>query len=310
MVNLSELVTVTVTYNPALEELRSQLSALPLESLKIIVDNASAPETREELRALSDIVQNVHLVENANNVGLAAALNQGVNLARQLRPHAKWALLLDQDSEPQPGNIPALLSAMENLLRRGIKVGCVGPLLIDANTRLSHGFHQASGWRWRRIYPTPGSTEPVPCTNLNGSGTLVPMEVFDMLGGLEESFFIDHVDTEWSFRLLDHGYTLWGVPNAVFVHRMGQDSLRFWFLGWRVWPLRSPQRHYHLFRNAVRLMRRPYVPFVWKCWAVVKLTITLILHWVFDPQRTVQIGAMLGGLVNGLRDHRSVIKSG
>lgn len=301
MINLSELVTVTVTYHPSHDMLRTQLLALPAESLKLIVDNASAPETRKELRALRDIVPNMHLVENASNVGLAAALNQGATLARELRPHAKWCLLLDQDSEPQPGSIPALLAAMENLLRRGIKVGCVGPLLIDANTGLSHGFHQATHWRWRRVYPPAGSAEPVPCTNLNGSGTLMPMEVFAIAGGLDESLFIDHVDTEWSFHLLAQGYTLWGIPNAVFTHRMGQDSLRYWLFGWRVWPKRSPQRHYYLFRNAIWLMKRPYVLRLWKCWAIVKLSLTLAVHAIFDSQRMAQLGAIRRGVADGMR---------
>jgi rhamnosyltransferase len=301
LIDLSELATVTVTYNPNHNMLRTQLLALPANSLKIIVDNASPPETRKEFRILRDIVPNMHLVENADNVGLAVALNQGVNLARALRPHATWCLLLDQDSEPQPGSIPALLAAMENLLRRGIKVGSIGPLLVDADIGLSHGFHQATHWRWRRVYPPAGSAEPVPCTNLNGSGTLMPMELFAIAGGLDESFFIDHIDTEWSFRLLAHGYTLWGIPQALFRHRMGQRSLRYWLFGWRLWPHRSPLRHYYLFRNALWLMKRSYVPFVWKFWASVKLTLTLVVHMLFDPERRAQLLAMIQGLRDGFK---------
>jgi len=97
----------------------------------------------------------------------------------------------------------------------------VGPLLIDIKTGLSHGFHQATSWRWQRAYPKAGSSEPVSCTNLNGSGTLMRIELFELLGGLEESLFIDHIDTEWSFRVLAHGYTLWGIPGAILQHRMG-----------------------------------------------------------------------------------------
>ncbi len=299
-INASQLVTVTVTFHPDLEVLRTQLLALPGESLKMIVDNASGTEAREALRALSNAMPSTRLVENAENVGLGAALNQGVALARQMRPDAQRCLLLDQDSEPQPGSVDALLAGMESLHRRGVKVGCVGPLLIDATTGLPHGFHQATRWRWHRTYPPAGSTAPVPCVNLNGSGTLVPIDLFLGAGGLDESLFIDHVDTEWSFRLLAQGYTLWGIPSAVFVHRMGRDSLRYWLFGWRVWPQRSPQRHYYLFRNAVWLMKRPYVARVWKFWAVIKLALTLAVHAICDPQRLAQLRAMARGLSDGL----------
>lgn len=281
--------------------LRTQLLALPVESLKIIVDNASDLNTRDALRNLTSIIPNAHLVENNENAGLAAALNQGVAIARQLRPDAKWCLLLDQDSEPKAGSIPALLAGMENLLRRGIKVGAVGPTLIDAASGLPHGFHQASRWRWRRIYPAVGTTEPVPCTNLNGSGIVAPIDSMLAAGGLDAALFIDHVDTEWSFRLLADGYTLWGIPNAVFIHRMGEASLRYWLFGWHVWPRRSPERHYYLFRNAISLMQRPYVFRVWKFWALIKLLLTLILHAMFDAQRQAQLSNMVKGIAAGLR---------
>jgi rhamnosyltransferase len=141
----------------------------------------------------------------------------------------------------------------------------------------------------------------VPCTNLNGSGTLVPIELFLQLGGLDEALFIDHVDTEWSFRVLAADLGLRGIPAAVFKHRMGQSSVRYWLLGWRIWPSRSPQRHYFLFRNAVLLMRRPYVPRVWKFWAVVKLALTAIMHGLFDRERRAQWRQMRQGVREGLR---------
>lgn len=298
--NASDLVAITVTYHPDLVLLRTQLLALPEESLKILVDNTACAEVYQTLKDMAIAIPHTHLIENATNRGLAAALNQGVKSARQLLPTARWCLLLDQDSEPQPGSITTLFQALENLSRHGENVGGVGPALIDATTGLPHGFHQARKWRWRRIYPLPASTNPVSCTNLNGSGTLVSIDLFNEVGGMDESMFIDHVDTEWAFRLLSRGYSLWGIPNAVFLHRMGQSSLRYWLFGWKVWPHRSAQRHYYLFRNALWLMRRNYVSLVWKFWATVKLLLTLVVHLVLDPNRREQINYMMSGLRDGL----------
>lgn len=300
---LEDLVIVTVTFHPDLDVLRAQMDQLPYGSLKVIVDNASEPNARSALRDLSESMANVCLVENIENIGLAAALNQGVQRGRELRPEAPWCLLLDQDSEPHSDCVQALFDGLQLLMRRGEQVGCVGPLLIDAKTGLSHGFHQMTSWYWRRVYPPIGSEAPVSCTNLNGSGTLMSIDLFLQLEGLDESLFIDHVDTEWSFRLLARGYTLWGVPNAIFKHRMGEGSLRYWLFGWRVWPSRSPARHRYLFRNALWLMRRPYVPRVWKCWAGVKLALTAVLHILFDHRRGSQLRSMVQGLRNGVAEH-------
>ncbi|MDE2150038.1 MAG: glycosyltransferase [Gammaproteobacteria bacterium] len=289
------LATVTVTFNPDLALLHGQLAALPPQSPKLVVDNASGAETEREIQSLVARTPNALLLRNSQNLGLAAAANRGVRAVRETAPAARYVLLLDQDSEPTPGSIEALVAGFEQLERRGERVGCVGPSLLDVATGLSHGFHQCTRWRWRRVYPAAGSKEPVPCANLNGSGTLVPVDLFLELGGLEEGLFIDHVDTEWAFRVQARGYRLFGIPKAVFRHRMGEASRRIWLFGCRVWPVRSPQRHYYLFRNAVLLIRRPYVPAVWKTWAVAKLIVTAVVHGLLGDRRREQLQQMWRG---------------
>lgn len=296
------LATVTVTFNPDVAVLAAQLHALPVACSKIIVDNASRPEIAVQIEALATHTAKVHLLRNDSNLGLAAAINRGVRLASGFTPAPCFVLLLDQDSEPQVGSVEVLVAAFEALEASGQKVGCVGPLLRDPDTQLTHGFHQCVRWRWKRVYPSAASADPVACANLNGSGTLVSLALFLELGGLDESLFIDHVDTEWAFRVLAAGYTLWGIPNSIFDHRMGQVSVRFWFFGWRVWPSRSPQRHYYLFRNAVRLMRKSYVPRVWKVWATVKLCLTFVTYVCFDRRRCLQAREMIRGVVHSGRE--------
>lgn len=299
MSQTATLATVTVTFNPELDCLRNQLAALPQDSFKLIVDNASQPEILRNIRSLVLETPNTYLLLNERNFGLAAAINRGVYRLREAAPSATYVLLLDQDTEPTPGSVGCLLSGFTMLQTRHERVGCVGPTLRDARTGLTHGFHQCTLWRWKRVHPSTESGEPVRCTNLNGSGTLVPIELFLQLGGLEEAFFIDHVDTEWAFRVLASGYTLYGIPGAVFRHSMGEQSIRFWWFGWNVWPARSPQRHYYLFRNAAALMRRSYVPVVWKGWGIAKLLLTFSVHGLFDRHRYEQVKCMLSGLWDG-----------
>lgn len=292
--------SVTVTFNPDVEVLERQLRALPAQCPKILVDNASAFESRERIHMLAARVANVMVIRNEANVGLAAALNVGVSNLSGMTSPPRFALLLDQDSEPQAGSVEALLAAFDELEAAGHDVGCVGPLLLDPDAGVTHGFHVSRGWRWGRVFPLSGAPCNVRCTNLNGSGTLVPVDLFVGLGGLDASLFIDHVDTEWSFRVLDTGFSLWGVPKAVFVHRMGVAGIRFWWFGWRVWPSRVPVRHYYLFRNAVRLMRRSYVPTVWKTWAVLKLILTAVIHGIAGPDRVSQLRHMIRGVADGV----------
>lgn len=294
-VDASQLGAVTVTYNPDLEILERQLSRLPANTVKVVVDNASRDDQQEafdKVIARSGAV----LLRNDRNEGLPAALNRGCRYLRQSFPDRRYVLLLDQDSEPDGDGVEELLTTCAAIEAREGRPSCVGPRLLDVTTGLEHGFHQIKGWRWVRTQPLPLSREPVPLANLNGSGTLMPLSIFDELGGLENALFIDHVDTEWAFRVLAKGYGLYGVPGVTFRHRMGERSLRFWCFGWRIWPYRSPMRHFYLFRNAAWLLRRDYVPTVWKFWAVVKLLLTLVVHGLFDPARKDQLAYMLRGL--------------
>lgn len=294
------LATITVTFNPDLALLDAQLRALPDECVKFIVDNASQPDIFTRISALASQWPNTRILRNDSNIGLAAAINRGVHAAASMPEPATFVLLLDQDSELKPDSASALMQGYSDLESSGRRVGCVGPTLRDPETGLTHGFHQCTRWRWRRTYPAVDSKEPVSCANLNGSGTLIRTALFEQLGGLDESLFIDHVDTEWAFRVLHSGYELWGIPSAVIDHRMGQASTRFWWFGWRVWPSRSPQRHYYLFRNAVLLMRRSYVPRVWKCWAVAKLLATALIAMLVLRGCRSQLSHMLRGVCDAV----------
>lgn len=296
----SQLAVITVTFHPDLERLGHQIDALPPDACLVVVDNASADETYRQLQLRLAARPQTHLIRNTSNLGLAKALNQGAHYALEHLPLAPYLLLMDQDSVPFPNAITRLLRAHAELEDLGLPVACVGPRLVDRTTGLQHGFHRIKGWRWVRIYPDESERTPIACTNLNGSGTLMKATLFKELGGLDEALFIDHVDTEWAFRVLNAGRHLYGIPDARFDHAMGEKSLRFWCFGWRIWPQRSPKRHYYLFRNAVWLMRRDYVPKVWKSWALLKLLLTMLAHLVGDPQRSQQLRKMVTGIHAGI----------
>lgn len=292
----SELAIITVTFHPDLARLGQQLDALPSDAWLVVVDNASTCETFLQLQQRLANRPKTHLISNNSNEGLAKALNQGADYASTHIDSTRYLLLMDQDSVPFQNAIERLLAAHAELERGGHPVGCVGPRLIDMGTGLQHGFHRIKGWRWVRVYPAEEDRTPVSCSNLNGSGTLLKAELFQELGGLDETFFIDHVDTEWAFRVLASGYLLFGIPEARFDHAMGEKSLRFWCFGWRIWPQRSPLRHYYLFRNAARLMKKSYVPSIWKIWALAKLFLTGAICLLFDQKRIQHLARMAAGI--------------
>lgn len=292
---------VTVTYRPDLVILARQLAALPQAVTRVIVDNGSGANTEAALTQLAQSHPGVVVRCLGRNIGLAAGLNAGVRIALAESAGAEFVLFLDQDTEPEPGDVGRLVDAAIAVHAADPRAGVFGPLMVDAATGLSHGVHRIRCGRWVRHYPAVADAAPIPSAGINGSGMLMRVAVFESLGGFDEALFIDQVDTEMSFRAAAAGHALLTLPQVRFRHRMGDRTLRFWLGSWRAWPHRTPARHRYLFRNAVLLLRRPYVPRTWKFWAPVKLLVTALVHLVIDRERFAQLSAMSRGVADGLR---------
>lgn len=297
LIDIASVASITVTYHPDIAVVERQLQALGSCGHRIVVDNGSPNEYRLALRALVSRMPGTSLLELVDNLGLAAGLNAGINAIGGADVEIHAILLLDQDSEFTATAPLELVEALNSAQSISGTMCCVGPVMTDPAAGMAHGFHYvAHGWRWARAYPPSSSRELFPVANLNGSGTLMPTRMVAAVGPLDATLFIDHVDTEWSFRVLSRGYSLYGVPWVQFQHRMGEAGRRIWLLGWRVWPERSPLRHYFLYRNTVRLMRRNYVPRVWKAWAAMKMMVTVCVTICIDSRRLEQVRMMSKGV--------------
>jgi rhamnosyltransferase len=298
---VDELASITVTFNPDLSILKRQLSALQEVGRIILVDNASEPAILRDVRDLVSKFTGVELIENSSNEGLAAALNSGVARASSFQGRYRAVLLLDQDSVFTADVPGRLLSALNQVQAETGTLCCVGPVLVDPDTKLAHGFHYIeNGWLWSRAYPA-ADAPPFELANLNGSGTTMSLEMVERIGEFDAAMFIDHVDTEWSFRVASRKFGLFGIPWISFYHRMGESGRRIWLFGWRVWPERSPLRHFYLYRNTIWLLRREYVPAIWKAWAVVKMVLTLFIVTISDRRRSKQLGMIWKGVMDGVR---------
>jgi rhamnosyltransferase len=290
---LQGLACVTITYNPDLDVLKRQLDSIPFGCTKILVDNGSINQS--ELKLLSAECASCVLISNSENLGLAEAINRGVAHADSVAG-IEYVLLLDQDSLPENGAVQILFAALRNL---EISVGpcVVGPRMMDVDTGMHHGFHVMTNWRWQRVYPASAGP-PTACANINGSGIMTSLDVWKRGGGMDAGLFIDHVDTDWSFLMISRGMQLFGIAQADFRHRMGVGTRKIWLFGWHLLPVRSPLRHYYLFRNTGRLLQRDYVPTAWKIWAVVKMVLTLLSVLLTGPNRLKQLSA----IVKAVRD--------
>jgi len=144
----------------------------------------------------------------------------------------------------------------------------------------------------------PAAGQTVEVDHLITSGCLVPMDAWKCAGAFLDALFIDYVDIEWSLRLRNRGWHLFGVGDAMLMHSIG-DEIKYWF-GWHI-SWHSPLRHYFLFRNGVYLQQLPHIPLGWKLPDGFQLLKKLVFYTLVGRPRAVHVRAMLRGIRDGWR---------
>lgn len=291
---------VILTYHPDQAVLLDLVRAVcPQLDALVIVDNGTAWEPAPLLAALDGGLRDrVHFIWLAENLGVGAGHNRGIAWARE--QGCSHVLILDQDSVPAQGMVATLMRAAGDMEARGMRVGAMGPQYRDRYTGARSGFVTLGTLSMRRI--ACADADAVMETDfIISSGALISMRVLDEVGLMDESFFIDHVDTEWIFRARSRGYRTFGACGALMQHALGTATLRVWMGRGRNVALHRPERNYYLFRNTLLLARRGYAPRAWVVSALVRLAGMFLLYAVFGPDRARRIGLMGKGVWHGLR---------
>lgn len=278
---------VMVTYHPG-AEVRTNVAAIKAQVDRIIVvDNESSPASRELLGLCAG--DDVELIFNEQNRGVAAALNQGVE--RALVGDCVWIATFDQDSLVPPGYVAGLLAALERTT--GVeRVAVLAPLYRDRHL----GFLFSPGGP---IGEAGGADVPVPVTAT--SGNLVSAEVLRKLGGFCEAYFIDCVDFEFCLRCRRAGWQVLEVRSVVLDHAAGRWQQRTWLWKKPRFNDYGQTRRYYQARNRIFLYRT-YLAFdrrwiATDAWGYLCDLIKLVL---FCRDRLPKLGAVLQGWLHGL----------
>ena len=229
----------------------------------VVVVNEASPAIRQRLNA----GDSVSVIDNHGNIGLAKALNVGIQHAFAVN-HSDYVALFDQDSMPD-ADLPRLL-ADELKLAEVARVACIGPQLIDRkNSVAQYHTNCVSALDHPRSIPT--------------SGTVISRTAYGAVGPMMEELFIDGIDHEWCLRAWSKGYSVCVSPNVAMLHDMGDASMNYFG---RYKPVhRSPLRHYYVVRNTFYLMRFTYLPLSWRLSELLKTPRRMAAYVVFSSDR-------------------------
>ncbi|MDR6423183.1 glycosyltransferase family 2 protein [Paraburkholderia phenoliruptrix] len=256
----------------------------------IVIDNTPSVQAASEL-GLSDSIE---YVPNGANLGIATALNQGIEIL--IREGFEVAVLFDQDSEPPASLLTELPAVIARANVAGQRVALVGPAYDDPRLRGVAPFVRFRWWTLERIVPT--GDEPIDVDFLISSGSCINLRWWADIGPMDDALFIDFVDLEWCVRAKRKGFRILGVPWVRMSHELGGEPVRV--LG-RSYPMHGPLRHYYQFRNVVALMKRSSMPMTWKSTELIKLPIRMLIYCFFPAQRKDHLAMAWQGLRDGWR---------
>jgi rhamnosyltransferase len=285
---------VLVTYHPK-TPVDALLSALLAQvDCVCVVDNGSGSDVQHALQAAATAsAGRITCIANADNLGLAAAQNQGIRYA--LAHGYDWVLLLDADSLPEPKMVQHMLNAWNHM--NDPHIGIIAPRIAEQNVELPSR-HPAPSGRFSITRKLLHSGEYITdALTVIASGSLLHKEVFHKAGLMIEDYFIDYIDHEFCLRARKSGYTILLVGDAVLQHRQGHKTAHR-MLGVSIATANySPLRRYYIFRNRMFFLRAHARQFQ-------QLWTYELLAYVWDVARILLVetnrSAKLRGALKGL----------
>jgi N-acetylglucosaminyl-diphospho-decaprenol L-rhamnosyltransferase len=229
-----DLAVVVVNFNAGDYLLRCVGSILAsageLDLNVVVVDNASGDGSAARAARAHPAVR---LIENAGNLGFAAAANQGIAAT-----DAPFVLLLNPDAEIRGGTLASLVKVARERPRAGA-VGCLvrnpdGTLQPSARRvpgpfeALMHAFLGpfVPNNPWTRSYTMAdwdrASEREVEW--ISGSAMLLRREALDQVGGLDEGYFMYVEDVDLCTRLRESGWSVLFSPEVEVVHEIGVSA--------------------------------------------------------------------------------------
>jgi GT2 family glycosyltransferase len=194
-----------------------------LEHEVLVLDNASDDGSAEAVRAMDG---DIRLIALERRAGKAA------NDSRLLREsRGEYCLLLNEDSELQPGAVAALVGA----LRSDKHAAAAGAQLLAPD-----GSEVPCAWRLpgvktalagavflhRTFTVESGGSATRPVGWVQSSAMLVRRGAAEQIGWFDSGFFVYSDETDFCKRLSDAGWRILYVPSARAIHhdQMAQDA--------------------------------------------------------------------------------------
>ena len=288
-IGMRQILAVVVCFNPEPSSIQSLSNNLHQEGVPVVWFNNGSPGSLDAIKTPHVL----SIIELEHNLGVAAALNRGFEWALQNGFDA--VISFDQDSRPVVGMVHKLQNAWLNAVVQTPNLGAIGPATVDHQSGQDMFTFAPYNWTRHRFLPSQNKTYVV--DHLITSGCLTPCAVWQDVGPMNESLFIDWVDNEWCARARLKGYQLLMDGGTKMTHSIGEVSRP---LLWRRFHLHKPLRHYYLLRNALLIAQQSKFDLGWRMHHILYALRVIVASLLLGNQKLSRLCYAWRGLVHGL----------
>ncbi len=278
------VVVVVYESGPTLAECLAAVRAQTFRDYEVLlIDNASSDRTAQ---AAATADPSIRLIENAENRGFAAAVNQAAKAAS-----GPWLALLNPDAFAAPDWLARLVAAAQ--ANPGVHAFASRQLMADDPGKLDGlgDVMALAGYPFRGGYthPDPGPIAPGWVFSACGGAMLVERKLFLDIGGFDERLFCYCEDVDLGYRMRLIGEPTLLVPDAV-VRHVGSASS-----GGR----RSDFAAFHGTRNRFWVYVKDTPPVLF--WLTLPLHIAATVVLFARHATAGELAAPMRGLIAGIR---------
>lgn len=250
-----KIFVVCVTYFPDFELLKESIRSLYNQvDFFIIVDNTTENSSKINANFLEkyDWTKKVKIINLDNNYGIGYAQNIGIKFA--IENNADYILTTDQDTIYPQRYIDTILS-IYNIYKDKYKIAAIAPFF--RNTNLSSEVYKlivkTKNDKVLKLtfYTREGLDDIYNAYYTISSGMVIPRNVIEEIGFMNEDLFIDWVDIEWCIRANNKGYSILQTPKICIQHKLGYGILK---LLKRTFVTHNYIRRYYIYRNGLYLI--------------------------------------------------------
>jgi len=189
----------------------------------IVIDNESTDNTLDIVR---ERAPGAEIIQNAVGVGYGNAASQGLALVQ-----TEYALLMNPDAEFVGDALAVLVAEADATPDSGL----LSPLLVGDDGDFDRAWN--GPLFQRELMPSNREDEPKPegsfCTwVVSGAVNLVRMSALNKVGFFDDAIFLYHEDDDICLRLMDAGFKVLVVPQAVSRHIGGGSIGSGWDRHW------------------------------------------------------------------------------